>query len=253
MARLEWKHELDQYTGLMKGVKLFRGWDNTGNAPACVVVQIVGPFMLQVLREYYDERMGIVDFTNMVLGKGEADFPGAEWVDYCDPAGFAEHADREGGLTSPARLQREVCGLEMIQSEQTLKLRIDSVDQMLARRDGMLIDPSCVRLLNGFTANYVYEENVRMGIMEFKEMPKKNRASHLHDALQYVVVKLFSPLTSAAPTPEETFDSAWRDVKKRHEVLQGVGRTGYTNEREFSEGGRRGNTGGTARDWRRRT
>ena len=52
---------------------------------------------------------------------------------------------------------QENCGIEMTPSRQELDLRISAVDQLLIRRNGMLIDQQCYMVCNGFTAGYVEE------------------------------------------------------------------------------------------------
>ena len=192
-APLIWMKGADPRTGHLGGVPLYAGWDNTGNSPACIIGQRTGPFAFQALREYHDLRMGIVDFTKWVLSDMQVHFPGNFTTHYCDPAAFNKMSDARGGLTSNAQMQMELCGIKLIPSRQELDVRLNAVDQLLARRGGFLADPSCTRLLNGFQGGYVYEENPRMGMSEFKADPKKNLFSHIHDALQYVVVMLFYP------------------------------------------------------------
>lgn len=189
---LIWKKERDNFTGEMKGVPLLMGWDNTGLLPAACLIQRVGPMSFQVLREYHEDRMGVVDFTKRVLEEIGRDFPGADITHYCDPAGFTEQSSKSG-LTSNAQMQMDATGIRLFPSRQELDLRISAVDQLLARRDGLLIDPGCTRLLNGFFGGYVFEENIRMGLNEFKPHPKKDKFSHIHDALQYAVVPLVYP------------------------------------------------------------
>ena len=110
---------------------------------------------------------------------------------YGDPAGGARFSKGTGGLTSNAQLQFEECGIIIIPAEQGLYARIQSVDQMLARADGIVVDPRCTRLINGFIGGYVYPEKI--GIAgEFLAQPMKNTFSHIHDALQYLCSKLFS-------------------------------------------------------------
>jgi hypothetical protein len=244
---LIWFQEIDPYTGRERGTKLFAGWDNTGTSPACIVGQVVGPFRLQILREFYDDRMGIVDFTNHVMSSLEIQFPGFQAVHYCDPAAFAKFSDGKGGITSNGDLQQTVCGIKLVRSEQSLDVRLNAVDQMLARRDGILVDPSCIRLINGFFGGYVYEENIRMGLNEFKVLPKKDKFSHVHDALQYLVVKLFSPMmkSEVEQTVEEDKEivmamqsgtsEGWHDSRRMLDVRQ-------ENRR-----GDRANTGGDPR------
>jgi hypothetical protein len=192
---LVWMHSPDEF-GRERGVSLYVGWDNTGNFPAAVVVQIVGPLRAQVLREYWSEREGIVDFAKRVKQEMEREFPGYQAKHYCDPAAFSQFSRSgvQGGLTSNAELMREETGISCIPSEQNPIARQSAVDQMLARRDGVLIDRSCTRLITGFTSSYVFQEVYGAMAGEFKRQPWKNKFSHCQDALQYVFVKLFPPI-----------------------------------------------------------
>ena len=228
-APIIWKQDTNQYTGEMSGVPLYAGWDNNGhNNLACIVGQVVGPFKLQILREYTDERMNIIDYTNWVLQDLEQNFPGFTCTHYCDPAAFSKYSAKEGGLTSNAQLAQQMCGIKLIPSVQALDVRINCVDQMLKMRDGLLIDPSCTGLINGFHGGYVYEENPRMGISAFKEDPKKNPFSHIHDALQYLVVPVFFPaMIAAVKTTVE--DRLMRD-------LQGGYRAPWETARDVTPG-----------------
>ena len=174
------------------GTPLYMGWDNSGNFPAAVLVQVKGPLSIQVLAEFYSEREGIIDFTRKTLQMVEEQCPGAVIAaHYGDPAGGARFSKGTGGLTSNAQLQYEECGIVIIPAEQGLYARIQSVDQMLARADGIVVDPRCTRLINGFIGGYVYPEKIGVA-GEFLQQPMKNTFSHIHDALQYLCSKLFS-------------------------------------------------------------
>ena len=173
------------------GLTLYRGWDNSGNIPACVVVQVPTSLQCHVLHEFYHEKMGISDFTKMVVSQCNQLYPGAAWVDYGDPAGANKFSRREGGFTSNAQLMSEA-GVNVLSSDQNLTARTQAVDSMLARRDGMLIDPRCKKLINGFIGGYHFPKihsNIHGDY--YGDMPTKNKFSHIHDALQYVMVKLF--------------------------------------------------------------
>lgn len=220
---LMWMKVPDIHSGDLKGCPLLMGWDNTGLSPAAVLLQRIAPMQYQVLREFYDDRAGIVDFTQIVLEQLAVDFPGADITNYCDPAGFARVSNREGGVTSNAQMVMETFKITLIPSIQELGKRISAVDNLLARRDGLLIDPSCVRLLNGFFGGYVYEENPRMGMNEFKEDPKKNKFSHIHDALQYALAPV------VYPDMKDTRDEATRNAEKRRQSELIL--TGYTSSR----------------------
>jgi len=171
---------------------LFAGWDNTGNCPACVVVQIPSAGQIQVLQEYHTERMGIVDFVKMVLLDRNSRWPDANWMEWGDPAGEAKFSKVGGGFTSNAELMRDEGGIELKSSEQNWEARRESVESQLAKLiagvPGLLIDPSCVRLINGFMGGYCYPEMGTTGM--FGDKPIKNKYSHVHDALQYVLVML---------------------------------------------------------------
>jgi hypothetical protein len=178
---------------LWHGGKLYRGWDNTGNSPACVVLQVPTAGQAQVLREYWSDRLGIVDFARDVLQDCSKRYPCAEFDDWADPAGSARFSKPDGGLTSNAELMANE-GIIVMASDQALTARIQSVDQAMARQGGLLIDPSCERIIEGFSGGYHYAK-ITGSEDRFADKPEKNRFSHPHDALQYVIVKLFPPVT----------------------------------------------------------
>ena len=178
---------------------LYRGWDNSGNCPAAVVVQCPTAGSIQVLREYCTDKMGIVDFTRWVVADCELRWPGASYTDYADPAGENQYSTKSGDFTSNAELQLQECRVQTIASEQNWTARKEAVETSLRLIDGLLIDPSCHRLVNGFIAGYTYPEIGGTGI--FRDKPLKNRFSHPHDALQYVLVKLTRPTYAKAENP----------------------------------------------------
>jgi hypothetical protein len=192
-SRLVWKQVRDSYTGEMRGVPLLCGWDFSGNFPAAVVIQRVAPMSYQVLREFYDDRMQAVDFGKWVLETLNIDYAGYEGTHFADPASWAEYSSATGGFTSNAIMVQEQCGIQMTPSRQELDLRISAVDQLLIRRGGLLIDPQCFMILNGFVGGYVREENPRLGDKNYKDQPIKNNFSHVHDALQYALVTEIYP------------------------------------------------------------
>lgn len=172
------------------GGELIRGWDNTGNTPAAVVCQMPTAGHMQILKEFTTDREGIVDFTNRVVTECNLAFPGATYVEYADPAGSAKFSKRLGGFTSNAQLMRDECDVEVIASDQNFNARTQAVEKDLAKIDGLLIDPQCVRFINGFMGGYCYPEIGTTGV--YGEQPIKNKFSHIHDAYQYVSVKMHS-------------------------------------------------------------
>ncbi len=160
--------------------ELFRGWDNSGNIPACVVCQMPQPLQVQVLAEYYTEKENIQDFTERVKADMAIRFPNAECLDWGDPAGENEYSARRSTtiqtrFTSNAQLMRE-CGVDVKPSEQNFRARVEAVERALRLRNGLLIDPGCTRLINGFLGGYCYPEIGNTGI--YGEKPIKNKYSH---------------------------------------------------------------------------
>jgi len=209
---------------------LYMGWDNSGNFPAAVLVQLRGPLSVQILAEFYSEREGIVDFTRKVLQMVEEQCPGhLIAAHYGDPAGGAKFARASGGLTSNAQLQFEECGIVIIPSEQGIYARIQAVDQMLSRNDGVLIDPRCTRLINGFSGGYVYPE--KMGSQgEYLQQPLKNSYSHLHDALQYLFARLFAVRKRVEQEMQMRQVYTLDDIRKQ---LQETDKAGYDDEKRY--------------------
>lgn len=171
------------------GGELYRGWDNSGNCPACVVLQVPTATQLQVLKEFHTDKQNIVGFTKRVIAECNQLWPDAKYHEYGDPAGANKFSTRDGGFTSNARLMDDECGITVIPSDNNFTARVEAVEGALSQHDGLLIDPGCVRLINGFLGGYCYPEiGTATGI--YGEDPIKNRFSHPHDALQYVILKI---------------------------------------------------------------
>lgn len=201
------------------GGKLYAGWDNTGNCPACVVACIPSPGILHILKEYHTERMGIVDFCDMVVMDRNNRWPDAEWTEWGDPAGEAKFSRQGGGLTSNAELMQE-SGIYLKKSEQNWEARRESIEFQLGRliggEPGILIDPSCIRLVNGFMGGYCYPEVGTSGI--YRDTPLKNKYSHVHDALQYMMVMLLRNVQKYNRSKSEKDDFVgFSNIKDRYQ------------------------------------
>ena len=217
--------ELAEWKDKERPRTLFAGWDNTGNCPAAVIVEVPEPGKIKVLREYFSERMGIVDFGRHVAADRESRWPGCQWADYCDPAGVANHSKPGGGLTSNAELMREELGLNPIGSEQNWEVRRESVEGVLGRRDAFKIDPSCRQLINGFIGGYCYPEIGTTG--RHHPTPEKNKYSHclLGDSLIDTSegLKRIDAIvvgdTVLTPYGHEVVDAVmWKDVYEYYKV-----------------------------------
>ena len=69
--------------------------------------------------------------------------------------------------------------------------RIEAVETSLARlvegSAGFLVDHRCINLKKGFNGGYFYRRMQTSGD-RYDEKPMKNRYSHVHDALQYLLL-----------------------------------------------------------------
>lgn len=191
------------------GGMLYRGWDNSGNVPACAVVQVPSAGRIQVLKEFWSDRMSIGDFTDYVQAQCNLLYPNAEYYDWEDPAGEAEYSKKEGGFTSNGRIMRER-GVDVHPSEVNPTACMDAVEQQLRSIDGMLVDPGCVRIINGFLGGFCYPEIGPAGSQIYGDKVVKNRFSHIHEALYYVVVKLIKNLPNFKPKRRQ----GWRDRQR---------------------------------------
>lgn len=193
------EHEVEVLEWL--GNPLFIGIDHSGNLPAAVVVEPLANRVAHILMEFWTEKLGIVDFGHLFMSEFRKRFPdaviGAIWG---DPAGSQQYSRKEGGFTSNSKLLQEECGIDVQPSEQNPTVRIQAVEQMLARSGAVRIDSSCRRLISGFMGGYVYPEYMggRLG-----DKPIKNRYSHVQDSLQYVFTKLYGVSKVHRLTDEE--------------------------------------------------
>jgi len=193
------------------GNPLFIGMDDSGNLPAAVVVEVLAQRQAHILMEYWTEKYGIVDFGKMFVTRFRERFPDAVIANiWGDPAGEQKYSKRGGGFTSNAQLLREECGLDVRPSEQNPVARVQSIDQMLARVNGVLIDPSCKRLISGLAGGYCYPD---YGMGRIGDKPIKNKYSHVVEALEYVMVKLFGPAAMRRMTPEE--EKIYREMDEK--------------------------------------
>lgn len=181
-------HHIAKGPLIWSGIPLYRGWDNSGNIPAAVVVGVPSSNQVHLFKEFCHDKFNIVQFTKYVVGECNKLFPGAEWTDWADPAGEQKFSTKDGGWTSN-KLLMEGEGVDAQASEQNPTARYNAVDDQLMIIDGFLMDPSCVRCTNGFMGGYHYAE-VGAGTGIYQDTPVKNRFSHVQDALQYVLVRL---------------------------------------------------------------
>jgi len=176
---------------------VYRGWDNTGLNPAMVVFYLTNTGQARVFKEFGFIDTGIMDAAeSVILWCNQNLHPQTKYIDYADPAG----KNRDSTKMSPAdyiRLKsREMgCEINLINGIQTWKIRREAVANRLIKlvngEPAFLIDPCCRGLIEGFEGAYAYKEIASLP-GQYKEEAVKNRASDLHDSLQYPFTRLFT-------------------------------------------------------------
>ena len=162
-----------------------------GRTPAAIFGQRSAGGQWRIFHEVVAESMGASRFAKLVKMEVAAHVHGACTLNfYGDPSGeYGSDHDEETYF----RILR-ANGIKAIPAGHTNDptVRIDSVEAQLTSmvdgRPGFLLSPKCVTLIKGFEWGYNYTRLVTAGTERFDYRPCKNRYSHPHDALQYLMM-----------------------------------------------------------------
>ena len=176
--------------GIFKGLPLSLGWD-FGLTPACIIGQVAPNGQLRVLRELVCKRGGVKQFaTNEVKPMLAQLFPGMSIHSTGDPAG--NQASQADELTCLKQLGMVGLPTQAAPTNDFLPRRQAVIDRLTRTIDGqpaIVLDPSVKMIRRGFLGGYKFERvQVSAEDERFKEMPAKNKFSHPHDGLQYLVL-----------------------------------------------------------------
>jgi len=205
-------HVANEPLGWYKGLPIYLGWD-FGLTPACVVGQITPFGQLRILREYTCKRGGIKQFaTDVVIPQLKTNFPEAKIVSFGDPAGNqASQADSDvtclqmlrtlGLPTMPAPTN------DFLPRRQAV---MDFLNRLVDGKPALLIDKSCKMIRKGFSGGYHFSRVQVAGEARFRDVPNKNKFSHVADAVQYLCLGVASPTAlrpqNQAVSQEENWD-----------------------------------------------
>ena len=178
-------HVAKSDVAIMKDVPIYVGID-FGLTPACVFGQRVRGRWL-IIDELVAEDMGILRFSDLMKQK-MAEYLPRNFVVFGDPAG--DHRAQTDESTPFQILRGRGISARPAPSNDVM-LRLESVNVTLSRMidgdSGMLIDPKCVNIIKGFDGGYHYRR-MQVSGERYDEKPNKNRFSHIHDALQYMLL-----------------------------------------------------------------
>ena len=206
------------------GMPVYVGID-FGLTPACVFGQKVrGRWLIQ--SEIVAVDMGIVRFSEILRQELATKYNNSEALIYGDPSGdFRAQTDE----STPFQILRGA-GLKAIPAPSNdVSLRTEAVNKsLMAMTEGkpaFLIDYRCRQLIKGFEGGYQYRR-MQVSGERFTDKPEKNMFSHIHDALQYLMLGAGEgrsllgnnkPLRSFNAKPE--YDVFKRRPKQRREGL----------------------------------
>ena len=175
---------------------ILRGWD-FGLNPACVWGQVDPSGRLLILAEMvtWDGRgeqrqQGIDRLCPQVIAYGNQEFPGMEYRDWADPAGWAK-----------AQTDEKTCvqimgkhGIHPAKGQVTFTARRTAMNNILQKstmgHSAILLDSRCKMLIEGFQGAYQYRQLGETG--RYTEDVEKNAWSHPMDALSYLAGGIFT-------------------------------------------------------------
>ena len=179
-------HVAKEEIPIADGVPLYIGID-FGLTPAAVFGQKVrGRWLIQ--SEIVAIDMGIVRFSELLRQEIATRFSTLDVHIYGDPAGdFRAQTDE----STPFQIMRGA-GLRALPApSNSVDLRLESVsaslNKMVDGKSAFLIDRRCPSLIKGFEGGYSYRR-LQVSGERFDDKPDKNMFSHIHDALQYLML-----------------------------------------------------------------
>lgn len=207
------------------GVPVYIGVD-FGLTPAAVIGQKVrGRWLL--LQEIVAFDMGIVKFSEVLRQELLTRYPSNEVIIFGDPAGdFRAQTDE----STPFQILRGAGLNARPAPSNDVALRLESVSTTLNRMvdglSGLLIDFRCRNIIKGFEGGYQYRR-IQVSGERYDDKPEKNHFSHIHDALQYLMLgsgegRAILSNQAHSPKPfqaQRNYDVFSRQPKKRRQGL----------------------------------
>ena len=179
-------HVADEEIPVASGMPVYIGLD-FGLTPAAIFGQKVRGRWL-ILQEIVAFDMGIVRFSEILREELAVRYNDCEHFIFGDPSGdFRAQTDE----STPFQVLRGAGLKARPAPSNDVSLRIEAVTQPLNRmvdgHAGFLIDKRCKETIKGFQGGYQYRR-MQVSGERYDDKPNKNRFSHIHDALQYLML-----------------------------------------------------------------
>ena len=189
----EWRdsvHVSSEPLAPIKGLPLFLGLD-FGLTPACVFAQHTARGQWRIIDELISEDMGMVRFSELLSARLDEWYGDIRRIEaWGDPAGNARSQTDE---QTCLEIVRQHAGIDIRPAPSNeWMLRREAVAQTLNRlvdgMPGLLLSPHCKMLRKGFAGGYHYKRVQVSGDERFHDKADKNKFSHVHDGLQYLLL-----------------------------------------------------------------
>ena len=168
-------------------VQVYVGLD-FGLTPAAVFGQRLSTGRWQIVHELVCFDMGVSRFAELLRFEINKKFKSLDIEIWGDPAGdFRSQTDER----TPFQILRQNGIIAKPAPSNDVSLRIEAVEtavnRLLDGQAGFLVDKNCINLKKGFNGGYHYRRIQTTGD-RYDTKPLKNRYSHVHDALQYLMM-----------------------------------------------------------------
>jgi hypothetical protein len=192
------------------GLPLLIGMD-FGLTPSAAIAQLTPAGQLRVLDELVTEDLGVRRFVEQVLRPHLAKhYQGYRVECSGDPAGLQRAQTDEKTvfqIIADAGLHISAPHTNDVTS------RLEAVRWFLTRlADGqpaLILDPRCKTLRKGFNGGYRFRRLAVSGPERYMSAPDKNRFSHVHDALQYLALRVRSGGGSQTHDASNSYQPQW--------------------------------------------
>lgn len=183
-----------------------------GRSPAALFAQVQPDGCLNILSELHASNVSMDTFARtVVVPHVTLHYPGMPIMAVIDPAGLFKGQANDQTPADALTAQ----GFRVIPAPTNkIDRRLGAVDRLLMLANGLLIDPDCTVLINGFVADYRYA--IKKSGEDASVPEKKHPVSDVHDTLQYVALiaggnnygKIMRRVTRAATSPRTPLPAA---------------------------------------------
>jgi len=187
-----------------------------GLTPAGVIGQLhPASGRLEILGEFVTTDMGATNFAREFIAYINKTFPGHAITGWGDPAGMQRSQVDEAVIFERVN----EAGLDVIPcTTNDFMQRKEAVDSLLTRlasdgKPALQISWHCKTLVRGLAGKYHFKRMQLPGEERYRDVPEKNHASHVVEALQYLCVGL-----GFAPSVHEAFEDVGSSIKVHGQV-----------------------------------